>query len=232
MSEAMTEQQRDAWWAITAYHEAGHVIAALVCGFPFEYVTIAPYEDAITSGLPDILEMELGHLKLTDEPLTSKGIDVNDRRVLSQAEVGIVHRVMVQSLAGYYEAKLIIEKGPDKELYGALDDMHVVRMLATSLAAQPSAQPDRYYLGQAATCAQEVIADAEEMVHTLACALLRAGRLTYAESIAALPGPSLTEARMSFLMGQPDTYLSKEDRASLATWLAEEPETTAVNPFD
>jgi hypothetical protein len=42
----MTAEEQ--WWTITAYHEAGHVVAALVCGFPFEYVTIEPYEKGIT----------------------------------------------------------------------------------------------------------------------------------------------------------------------------------------
>jgi hypothetical protein len=54
------------------------------------------------------------------------------------------------------------------------------------------------------------------VVHALACALLRADTLTQAQSIVAVPSHSLAQARMSFLMGQPDEYLSVNDVAAIA----------------
>ena len=214
----MTDKQIEAWWAVTAYHEAGHALASLVCQFPFEYVTLKPYEDAITSGLPEASVMELGHLRFTEDPLALHGIDIDSPRELTQREIGLVHRVMVTLLAGYYTAKLIVENGPEKTLSAAYDDLSAARTLATFLAAQQGAHTERYYIGEAIAQAQTLITESETLVDTLACALLRKGELTYADALNAVPPDALTQARMAFLMEQRDEYLTVEEAEAVDKW--------------
>jgi hypothetical protein len=112
----------------------------------------------------------MGHVKLTDDPLMTRGIDIeNVNHVLSVADIRLIHRLMVQRLAGYYAVRLITQD-PKGEPYGALQDIGIAKALACFLAKQPLSRSDRSYFGEAGACANELMGIAKDMVNTIACA--------------------------------------------------------------
>ena len=214
----MTEQEAEVLRTLAAWHEAGHVVAALICHIPFERASIISSEELIQeegAGVP--LEHELGHVKLVADPLTSNGIVVSEARPLSKMEVGLVRRVMVQAVAGYHAVRLRFDE-PDAERYGASHDYSLAYRLARVLADQGSKKEPSHYVMKAELSADELMADTEALVRTVANALLKEGTLTQAEVLTVLPGPALLKAGERFLKKQPRASLSAEEAAFLDMW--------------
>jgi hypothetical protein len=214
----VTEREAEVLRTLAAWHEAGHVVAALICHIPFERVSIISSEELKRedgAGVP--LEHELGYVNLIADPLKSNGIVVGEARPLSTIEVGLVRRVMVQCVAGYY-AVLLRFNEPDAERHGAVDDYTTAHTLANFLSSQDPKKEPSYYVMKAELSADELMADAEDLVRTVAGALLTVGTMTQAEVLAALPGPALRKTRERFLRKQPHGYLSVEEVAFLNRW--------------
>lgn len=189
----MTNEQIDALLLTTAYHEAGHVVASLVCQLPFESVTLLPLEEALRAGGPPPAGETDGSVVFPN-PLKQNGINLGGNLPLSSDELTIVHRSMVLLFAGYF-GDMLISKNHDTAKDGAKADFRHVAAMAHQMATQPGMRSPEDYLDEAQRCAEDLIDATKEMVEKVACELLRRGTLAQDEAIAAAGSQSLTDAR-------------------------------------
>jgi ATP-dependent Zn protease len=112
----------------TAYHEAGHTVAALVFNFPILQVSMVRTED------------RLGHC-LGDNPIFGTNVDK-----LSSAEILTYKQSMVFDYAGY-QAELLV-RSKEKAKPGAVEDFKSMADLALILSRQR---------GQSSDCRRHVL---------------------------------------------------------------------------
>lgn len=144
----------------TAYHEAGHAVAALMVGRKFEYVTIEPEEDS------------LGHV-LYEAYMEDFHPDWQDDEVIRPES----EKIIITNLSGY--AAEIIFCGEDSDPDGSASDLNTVMELAYYLCG--SNEQIEAYVNGLLSKAKDILDNQSVVVERLTERLLQHKRLSYKE---------------------------------------------------
>lgn len=137
----------------TAFHEAGHALAALLLGMPPDRVTIEPSES------------RFGFIT-GNNPLA--GADHNN---YTPAQLIQAEQVLVVRFAGYAAERLVAST--EYARFGAQEDFEFVNDFAFVLSQQPSAKRERVNLIEAALRrAQVLVHERKRLLYDLVEALL------------------------------------------------------------